>query len=138
MIALPSSSSSILSKSVRRITASIRFSETLDSGGGGSHAYLMYSGDTLKVCSGREKRYYAFNRDGSFSTDPYTGTDELRSTLDFQGWQTSHRKKAISVNGNNYVYKEAPFPTYIFDNRCELYIEKSDGTRIVLYENEAN
>ena len=31
------------------------FSETLDSGGGGTQAYLVYKGNTLNICSGRKK-----------------------------------------------------------------------------------
>ena len=110
------------------------FSETLDSGRGGTQAYLVYKGNTLNICSGRKKAMYAFNRDGKQTTENILSKDEIINVYNFQGWNKSHRTKWMSVNNNKYVYREAPFPKYIFNNFCELYIEKSDGTRIVLYQ----
>ncbi len=110
------------------------FSKNLDSGGGGTVAYFAFSGETLNVCSGRNRKMYAFNRDGSNASENIMSKDELTDIMEFTGWKKAFNKKTFTSNGNTYVYEKAPFPKYIFNNYCKLYIEKNDGERFVIYE----
>ena len=110
----------------------------MDSGGGGVNAYMSFSGDTLNVCSGRNRKMYAFNRDGSQATQNIMTKEELIEIISFSGWNKDYNKTTYSLNENKYVYEKSPFPKYIFSNYCKLYIENEFGDCIVLYYDESD
>lgn len=114
------------------------YTKALDSGGGGVNAYMSFSGNTLNVCSGRDRKMYAFDRDGSNATQNIMSKEELTELFSFSGWDKNRNKLIYTLNGNKYVYEKSPFPKYIFNNYCKLYIENGSGDSITLYYDSSN
>ncbi|MBP3308896.1 MAG: hypothetical protein J6L90_05595 [Clostridia bacterium] len=113
------------------------FSKTLDSGGGGSHVELLYNDDVINVRAERKNIRYSYNRDGSVNYEKRLGDDAYEGHTEFSGWKHSYRKYTFTTDKATYVFREEVFPKYIFNNNCELSIEYPDGTKTVLYYDEA-
>ena len=113
----------------------MKFEKTIKSGN--SNSRLGFYNDCLSIMylASSKPTVIAYDMNGNETSDNKISIDDLRNTDGWVDWQKISRSKYYYWEEKTYCYECQPFPQYLFNRGCSLYIINSHGEKNVLYEN---
>ena len=103
---------------------------------GGSHSIIKFDeSNNICIYISRTDNAYVYSRDGSKLSAYNFAPSETNGHVKFDGWNTIGRTKCFVTQNRKYIYEKAPFPKYIYNNYCVLYIENCETNEVTtIYE----